>query len=75
MPTPTEVPTRTVCARDAAVLASLRFARQPQRGQRDSRETGAEFLQRSSPRDGFGHFFRQFIEFVVHNFFRFWFVL
>src|SRR5437773_220748 len=68
MPTPTEVPTRTVCARDAALLASLRFARQPQRGQRDSRETGAEFLQRASPRDGLGQAFGQFIEFVVHNF-------
>src|SRR5439155_22467248 len=37
------------------------------RGQRDTREANAEFLQRSAPRDGLSQTFGQFIEFVVHN--------
>jgi hypothetical protein len=42
--------------------------RQAQRGQRDAREADSEFLQGPTTRDGFGHFFGQFIELAVHKF-------
>jgi len=47
---------------------SLCRARQPQRGQRDTREAEAEFLERPAAGDGLGQALGQFIEFVVHNF-------
>ena len=47
---------------------SLCRARQPQRGQRDTREAEAEFLERPAAGDGLGQTLGQFIEFVVHNF-------
>ena len=77
---PTELPRLTVAwvltsttllaPVDALLTAASRLCivRQPQRGQRDTRETEPEFLQRSAPRDGLGQAFGQFIEFVVHNF-------
>jgi hypothetical protein len=37
-------------------------------GERDASETGTESPQRTTPRDGLGHSFGQFIELVVHNF-------
>ena len=43
------------------------LVRQPQRGQREAREAGAELLQRRAPRDGLGQALGQFIEFVVHK--------
>jgi hypothetical protein len=46
----------------------LGFVRQPETGQRHSREADAEFLKRRAARDGLGHAFGQFIEFVVHDF-------
>src|SRR5262249_31650 len=46
----------------------LCLVRQPQRGQGDTREAEAEFLQRSAPRDRLSHSFGQFIEFIIHNF-------
>src|ERR1041385_3088175 len=49
-------------------IARLRLVRQPEAGQRHAGEADAEFLQRPAPRDGLGHSFGQFIEFVGHNF-------
>src|SRR6516162_6671767 len=45
-----------------------RSGRQSQPSHRDTREARAESLERSAPRDGLGHSFCQFVEFVVHNF-------
>src|SRR5439155_8511174 len=50
------------------IVGGIRRVRQPQGGQRDTRETDAEFLQRPAARDGLGQALGQFIEFVVHSF-------
>ncbi|HYV32706.1 MAG TPA: hypothetical protein VEO53_16575 [Candidatus Binatia bacterium] len=42
--------------------------RHTQQGEREARESEAEFLQRGAARHGLGHAFGQFIEFIVHNF-------
>ena len=52
---------------EAATASRLSLVRQPQRGESDSRQADAEFLQRPAPRDGLGQALGQFIEFVVHN--------
>ena len=49
-------------------LLSIALGRQPQQGQRYTREAEAEFLQRTTACDGFGQALGQLIEFVVHNF-------
>jgi hypothetical protein len=54
--------------RSLASSPSLRFVRQPQRGEHDACEANPEFLQRSAPRYGLGHVPGQLIELVVHNF-------
>jgi hypothetical protein len=41
---------------------------QPEADQRLPGQADAEFLKRRSARDGLGHSFGQFIEFVVYNF-------
>jgi hypothetical protein len=56
-----------VTRRETLSALCLRIVRQAQRGQRDARETDAEFLQRAAARDGLGQAFGEFIEFVVHN--------
>jgi len=48
--------------------ACVRLVRQPEGGEHDTREAGAEFLQRPSARDGLGQALGQFIEFIIHNF-------
>jgi hypothetical protein len=53
---------------------SLRLGSQSQRGEHNSGEADAEFLQRPAARDGLGHSFGQFIEFTAHNFPFVWFV-
>jgi hypothetical protein len=45
-----------------------RVTRKTQEGQRKSRETDAEFVQRCASRYGLSQIFCQFIEFVIHNF-------
>jgi len=48
------------------IWSCLRLVRQPETGQRHSRETDTEFLQRSPARDRLGQALREFIELVVH---------
>ena len=62
---------RAIGARGASP-ASLGLVREPERGQRHSHKSDAEFLQRRAPRDGLGQALGQLIEFVVHNFLFIW---
>jgi len=41
----------------AVLAACVRSIRQTQRGERDARKAGAEFLQRPAAGDGLGHSF------------------
>src|SRR5437016_3673651 len=59
--------TRAVGVRSAAP-GSLCLVRQSERGQRDTREATAEFLQRAAARDGLGQAPGQVVEFIVHKF-------
>jgi hypothetical protein len=51
------------------------FLRQADRREGNSRKAGSEFLQRSSAGDGLGQVFGKLIEFIVHSFVAFWFVV
>ena len=57
-----------ITAGQTRLWISLRFVRQAQRCERDTREAEAEFLQRPASCGGLGQTLGQFIEFVVHNF-------
>jgi hypothetical protein len=47
---------------------SLRLVRQSKHSQRNPGEADGEFLQRPPACDGLSHSFRNFVEFIVHNF-------
>ncbi len=50
-----------------ALLSRRRFIRQPEAGQRHSRQADAEFLERRAAGDGSGQAFGEFIELTVHT--------